>query len=411
MLLPTPKVPSARGLVAHRAMEILGQLLWWYSWRIKQAFSSFARILRNQSQRQARINELLLAAHQNFAADLERIEVGRQTDSRELKSHLDRAIASKEPNSTGVKDLQADLWAKHGAVVDSLRRESDARQQLQSEVEALKDGLASTQRRAEELARYNQHLRSELTIQQARLSILLREARSPEPQPPSAIVSTRDLDALYVAFEDAFRGSRDEIKKRQSAYLPLLQRNEHIRPFPMLDIGCGRGEWLELLRDHGYSARGVDINDMMLDTCRDLGLAVEKGDGLRYLEGLRPSSLGLVTAFHVVEHLPFERVIDLIDQCLRVLVPGGLMILETPNPGNVSVGSQNFYMDPTHLKPVPSAMLRFFVEARGFTEVHIAELHPDPEALRLMETSEAARFLNMSFFGPRDYAVIGSKLR
>ena len=112
----------------------------------------------------------------------------------------------------------------------------------------------------------------------------------------------------------------------------------------------------------------------------------------------------------MVEHMPFDAILTLIDQALRVLKRGGVIILETPNPANVLVGAYTFHFDPTHLKPLPSQMLRFCVEARGFCDVQVRELHPYPEVLLLPDdaTGVASR-INQLFYGPQDYAVIGRK--
>ena len=119
----------------------------------------------------------------------------------------------------------------------------------------------------------------------------------------------------------------------------------------------------------------------MIESCRALGLNVADSDVLSFMNKLADASFGAITAFHLVEHIPFEALIAMLDQAVRILKPGGLLILETPNPGNVAVGSNTFYLDPTHLKPLPSPMLRFFVEAKGFCNSQILTLHPDPAAL------------------------------
>jgi len=131
---------------------------------------------------------------------------------------------------------------------------------------------------------------------------------------------------------------------------------------------------------------------------------------MQYLQDQVPNSLGAVTAFHVVEHLSFEVIVDALDQVLRVLKPGGLVILETPNPDNVLVGSKNFYFDPTHRNPIPSATLEFLVRNRGFANVRVLPLNPPEPWFRVPEDGSAvARAFNEYFCGPQDYAVIAEK--
>lgn len=219
------------------------------------------------------------------------------------------------------------------------------------------------------------------------------------------------LDRFYADFEDRFRGSKDEIRDRVATYLPTIRAaGAGGEQAPVLDLGCGRGEWIELLRDNGLVARGVDINEVTVRECQEAGLDVVEADALLYLFGLEDGSLGAVTGMHVVEHLPFERLIALLDEVHRVLRPGGIAIFETPNPENVNVGTCTFYMDPTHQRPLPPEMLRFAVEMRGFVEVELRRLHPYPDDVLLKAGHPAiAAFINGAFFGPRDYAVLGRK--
>jgi SAM-dependent methyltransferase len=273
--------------------------------------------------------------------------------------------------------------------------------------------------RLSDLGLFTHQTRANLSIQDSRLALFIEEARKHLPRPLRE-EDLRDMvndhtrhrfDSLYAAFEDVFRGTREDVKSRQSVYLPLLQ--EHgvgSAAMPLLDLGCGRGEWLELLGEHGLKACGVDLNEAMIDRCKSFGLEVVKADALPYLGTLPDGCMGAVTAFHMVEHMPFDVVLTLVDESLRVLKPGGLLILETPNPSNLQVAALTFHLDPTHLKPLPSIMLRFFVEGRGFCDVHVRELHPYPEVLRFADHGNGlANRLNDYFYGPQDYAVIGRR--
>ena len=226
------------------------------------------------------------------------------------------------------------------------------------------------------------------------------------------------LGALYIDLEDRFRGSRAEIAERVSTYLPALRGAvAHTNGAAMLDIGCGRGELLEAMRLAGFTARGVDVSEEAIRECRSRGLDVVEEDALRYLRSIPSSSLAAITAIHVIEHLPFGKLVALLDEALRVLQDGGLLILETPNPENVVVGACNFHIDPTHVRPIPPELGRFLLEARGFSAVRIDRFgdltrnlpgaFPDDDARRRYNPFIHA--LRHNFFSAPDYAVSGMK--
>ena len=219
------------------------------------------------------------------------------------------------------------------------------------------------------------------------------------------------LDAMYANFEDQFRGSREDIKDRLKVYLPIVKENNFGTPDnPILDLGCGRGEWLEILKAENFSARGIDLNILLIERCREMQLDVIDSDIFEYLPSLPDASIGVVTAFHLVEHLLLGDAIKLMDAAMRVLKPGGVIILETPNPENMLVGSCNFYYDPTHRNPIPPKLLKFQLESRGFCRVEIIPLHPYDENAKISgDNSEIASRFNKYLYGPQDYAVIGYK--
>jgi SAM-dependent methyltransferase len=217
---------------------------------------------------------------------------------------------------------------------------------------------------------------------------------------------TPELERFYLQFEEKFRGTREEIKTRVAVYLPkLAEAGVGGVDRPVLDLGCGRGDWLEVLREQGLASRGVDLNKVRLDELRTRGLDVVEADFVEYLRNAADASVGAITGMHIVEHLPFPVLVELVDHARRVLKPGGLLILETPNPRNVLVASHTFHLDPTHRSPIPSALLMFLLEARGFTSIDVCELHPSEHEWSAIE-SEFDRYLVANLFGPQDYAVI-----
>ena len=214
------------------------------------------------------------------------------------------------------------------------------------------------------------------------------------------------MDMFYRKFEERCYASRATIKDLRKQYLsfaaPIAQE------FPggnIYDAGCGRGEWLELMREIGLNPLGVDLDEGMLSACKNLDLTAEKGDAIDRLFLMEDSSQVIVSAFHVVEHIPFERLRDFITQAHRTLLPGGLLIMETPNPENIFVATKNFYLDPTHLRPIPAELLAYVAEFSGFSRVHILRLQ---EPKKFSPGDDIS--LNDVIFGVSlDYAVVAQK--
>jgi len=215
-----------------------------------------------------------------------------------------------------------------------------------------------------------------------------------------------DKTDFYRAFEDRYRGSRELIKSRLAVYLPFVLPLKHFYPDGVgVDLGCGRGEWLELMQDNGLNVQGIDLDQGMLEAAQKLGLNAKQADAIEYLQTLASESQTMVSGFHLAEHLPFEVLQILIQQALRVLKPGGLMILETPNPENIVVGTANFYLDPTHHQPIPSLLLSFMVEHAGFETTKILRLQEPANVAR----SDSLTLLDVLCGVSPDYAVVGQK--
>jgi len=228
----------------------------------------------------------------------------------------------------------------------------------------------------------------------------------------------------YVGFEQKFRGSESDIGKRLAGYLPLFEGASDV-----LDLGCGRGEFLAALGDHGISGRGLDINHEMVELCRSRGLTVDEGDALAHLESLADGSLGGLFAAQVVEHFQPGYLMRLLDVAFHALRPGSRIVLETLNPACWSAFFDSYIRDVTHAWPLHPDTLSFLVTAAGFQRIEVrymAPYSPDhklqrvsvgrdaaltPAGLSMMETFNAnVDRLNGQLFGNRDYAVIAERL-
>ena len=224
----------------------------------------------------------------------------------------------------------------------------------------------------------------------------------------------------YSAFESFFRGTRSEIKDRFSTYLPIVESLLFHNIGSVLDIGCGRGEWLELLAEHSINnSKGIDSNSEFVDSCLQLGLDAIEVDLFDFLPTLKDEQYNLITGFHLIEHIASEKHSWFLETVFHLLAPGGVLILETPNPENVTVGSCNFYIDPTHRRPLPSQLLHFLALQAGFASPLIARLnrHTVGEPLRKMSGSEPgaahynqlAEIIASRLLQAPDYALIAFK--
>ena len=215
--------------------------------------------------------------------------------------------------------------------------------------------------------------------------------------------------AVYPRLESHFRGPRALIRERQSIYLPyLLEAGPAKNGLPVLDLGCGRGEWLELLAENGFAARGVEQNQELAKECRGRGLSVKEEEAGLFLSRLEEGSMGVVTAFHLLEHLSFPAWLGILQETVRVLAPGGMAIFETPNPENILVSSGDFFLDPSHERPIPSRLLCYMAKTVGLVRCRVLELHP-----RRSDAQEPAGgaepLLERYLLGPQDYAVVAWK--
>lgn len=214
-------------------------------------------------------------------------------------------------------------------------------------------------------------------------------------------------DDYYRLFEEKHRGSVQDIKNRLQVYVPFIAELAKANPTAAVaDIGCGRGEWLETLKDNDILALGVDLDDGMLARAIEIGLDVKKMDCLAFLENQADESLLAITGFHIAEHLPFEILQKVVKESLRVLLPGGLLILETPNPENISVGTCSFYMDPTHNHPLPPSLLEFIPNYYGFMRTKILRLQ---EKVSLRDPESVIALVDVLKGVSPDYGLIAQK--
>lgn len=432
-----PQPPTVRGSIGGVLSRLVRRLLFW---QYAQAKSFQATVLR--------IFEQFCVSSESLASRIEEMDAEIRHGSskvQRLSEHneqLEMALSAASPTiqrliedterlSTDNHRLRADFTSAQQHLTELSNALSSITQQItsanrtiegiQKQCESVRDtGSQETRRIAEQLAtldRYSIITRRNVVLQEQRITAILNSVRKHPHAPPSDNKDNRDntlapdtMASLYLALEDAFRGSQQEIAERLSVYLPILEqagvrRSEDL----VIDIGCGRGEWLNILSRNSYKNKGCDANSSMVSSCRERGLEVVEQDAVQFLGSLQADSVSAITAFHVVEHLPLATMLELIDGSLRALRPGGVLILETPNPQNILVSSHNFYLDPTHRKPIPMLLLQFIVEARGFCDIRPMMLHPYAESMLVDGASDVAARFNEYFYGPQDYAIVAHK--
>ena len=349
-------------------------------------------------------------------------------------------VAAKRLLRPLVKVPQNDLWERQRTfnliLLEHLERLDRARAEHQRRIEYQEaldsEGIQEIMRHNDALfARADQKLdlyRRELRDLVGDLGAALALVRSAPEGAASEIVegvARAHEEHGYVELELRYRGAQDEIRDRIAAYLPYLQNLP--AGVPVLDLGCGRGEALALLRDHGIAGHGVDTSARMVELCRERGVEAEVGDLFENLSNVPEGSLGGVVSFHVIEHLPLGGLDRLVRLAWRALRPGGVLILETPNPLSVVMAARNFWRDPTHMRPVHPDSLKLMYDLAGFDEIEQLDLRPFPPSERLPEIDLAQLpedqrpladrinrlrdRLDELLFGYQDFGMVGRKPR
>lgn len=245
---------------------------------------------------------------------------------------------------------------------------------------------------------------SRLIHEELRVIRLRYRAGSAPPETrvqPAAMEPPIHLD--YARFAYRFRGSEEYVRRNEAFYRPFFSNCHSV-----LDIGCGRGEFLELMRDMGVPARGIDLGAESVAQCEEKGLTAEVADLFAYLGPDSAAEFDGIFASQIVEHVDPAKLPEMIRLCAESLRRGGVLAVETPNPECLAIFATHFYLDPTHARPVPSSLLRFYMEEAGIGSIEVHELSPAIESIP--EIAELPESFRKRFFGGLDYAIIGRKL-
>jgi SAM-dependent methyltransferase len=368
--------------------------------RLRPLKALFLRILRIVTRDQTVFNSAVLEALRGtlVAAD------GAFREMADVSEAAARGRAALEEGLRLVSEEAARGREALGSVLHETQLRVDGLAQAGSRHA---EALAALERRIEEKYGEIRLLRLEWASLRSGLQAVSRPA-APESAVSAAPSAADPLRAgLYVDFEEMFRGSEEEIRRRQEADAALFRG----APGPVADLGCGRGEFLEVLRAEGIPAVGCDANAVMAARAREKGLAVDGSDLFEWLAARPDGSLGGITAYQVVEHLPAVRLFDLVELAAAKLRAGGVVLLESVNPES-AYAMKWFWMDLTHVRPVPAPSLARLLSASGFSDVRIdwrspvpASEAPPPALADDPKLGPVVRLL----FGPQDYAAIGRK--
>jgi O-antigen chain-terminating methyltransferase len=245
-------------------------------------------------------------------------------------------------------------------------------------------------------AEYDAVIHRELRTVRQRAGLVVASAAAVSEGAPSAA----GID--WLAFSERFRGSEEYVRAKQRMYAERFAGCRNV-----LDLGCGRGELLEVFHDAGIAARGIDANAECIALCQGKELRAEAADLFAFLGNSGEPFDGIVSA-QVVEHLPPLRLPELVRLASERLSPGGLLAIETPNPECLAILATHFWLDPTHTRPVPAPLLSFWMEEAGLGGIEIVPLNPACESIPALNSLPEE--VRAALFGGMDYAIFGRKL-
>ncbi len=377
-------------------------------------------------QRQSEYNAANTRVVTNLSAELKGLQ-------DRFNAVLEDEVRRAEENKTYLQGLArrlartyGDDLAMHARSLGELSRSLTALEQRLTTVEQRQDSagerlrwLDQQQDQLEQLRAYYEQsklLRERLLRMERRLRRLVSldndsyAAPRHQESAPSAAESGMD----YVGFEDRLRDSA-MLKDKQRSYLPYFTGKA-----PVIDAGCGKGEFLELLREAGIEARGIDLNPDMVLECKEKGLEAEGGDAIEYLSRQPDGSIGGIFSAQVIEHLSSPQLNTMVNLSWRKLRPGGVIVLETLNPESLFVHWRWFWMDPSHVRLVHPQTLEFMLESAGFVDLSCQFLEPPHHGMpipplhtgvngALEDFNRATDYLNKLLYGSWEYALIGKK--
>ena len=296
-----------------------------------------------------------------------------------------------------------DVDNRQNLLVESLNDINEKIAALFKRAENAENGFTDLRALYEQIAKQNAAIKNAVAL-----------AANSKTKAPTILKNFFD-NSFYAKYEDTFRGSEKIVKKRLQYYINKIKNIKSSDKNFILDVGCGRGEFVDLLIKNNFHAKGIDINSIAVQQAVDNNLPVENADLFAFLNKRKENSLAAVSAFHVIEHLRHNDLISFFRLAFDKIQPSGKLLLETPNMLNLFVAACDFYKDPTHIRPLHPATLQFYLQEIGFKKVEVNFLHPfsEKEGLKILKSASATnsnfKKLNELIFGARDCSIIAEK--
>jgi 2-polyprenyl-3-methyl-5-hydroxy-6-metoxy-1,4-benzoquinol methylase len=364
----------------------------------------------------SQIDERLSQTQAKIASELE--DRLSQTQAKIASELEDRLSQTQAKIASELEDRLSQTQAKIASELED--RLSQTQAKITSELE---DRLSQTQAKnaleIDDKVRVVISAMNEDIENKAWLACVLERRNEKSLEMPRESLKGQNDEINYFVFEEQFRGSRADIKNRQSAFLKYFIGSKNV-----LDIGCGRGELLELLKEHEIEGRGIDIDENMINFCKSRGFDVEMTDALSYLDRLEDKSLDCIFIDQVVEHLNSDYLIRMLEFCYKKLIYGGTIIVETVNPLSF-FSLANFYIDLSHKRPVHPETLRFLMTSVRFRDIETVFISPVTDETRLKKMMKEGltegdaklidiynhniELLNSILYGPQDYMIVAKK--
>jgi 2-polyprenyl-3-methyl-5-hydroxy-6-metoxy-1,4-benzoquinol methylase len=350
----------------------------------------------------ARIEIAIVPLEASFRETLIQAEASFERKVAQMESDVAASLRTQHDdfenmaNSNAVAMEQSTRAQVEALAAESRQSSAAIEQQLTTSINNLQKAFYGDLDRIR--TEYERVIHAELRVVRQRLGTVTAVAPMTRP-----VENPTVLPFDYARFADRFRGPEQYVTESQRFYVPFFAGRRHV-----LDVGCGRGEFLKLMQEAGVLAKGIEASDESVAYCRSLGLDATTADLFTYLAAQPEGTLDGIFCSQVVEHLPPDRLPEMVRLCSSRLATGGILAIETPNPECLAIFGTHFYLDPTHTRPVPSQLLAFYMEEFGLGRIEVHRRAPAIESMR--EVGELPPGFREKFFDGLDYAILAYKL-